>query len=101
MLWKSVHTCLRNELPQVSESVFFVEFEWKHHNFLNIITKEWDLKILLFNYWNDLVLGSVETYFLEVDEYLSLKWAATGLWEGPITEFEWKYHIFLNTKTEE
>ena len=28
----------------------FAEFDWKYHICLNIKTKEWDLKILLFNY---------------------------------------------------
>ena len=36
-------------------------------------------KILFFNYWNDVVLDSVETYFLEVRVYVSLKRATTGL----------------------
>ena len=34
--------------------------------FLNIKTREWNLKILLLNYLNDLASGSLETYFLEV-----------------------------------
>ena len=38
----------------------------------------------MFNYWKDLVLGSVETYFLEVGAYVSPKRASTGLWEGRI-----------------
>ena len=37
--------------------------------------EEWNLKMLLFNYSNDLVLGSVETYFLEVRAHVSLKGA--------------------------
>ena len=43
---------------------------------------EWNLNILVFNYWNDLVLGSVETYFLEVGAYMCLKGATTVVWEG-------------------
>ena len=80
--WKSVHTCLWNEPPQLSERVVFAKFEWKHHNFWNIKTSEWDLQILLFKYWKDLVLGTVETYFLGVGAYVSLKRAPTGVWEG-------------------
>ena len=52
------------------------------HNFFNIKMGEWDLNFLRFNYWKDLVLVSVETYFLEVAEYVSLKRAAGGVWEG-------------------
>ena len=69
--------------------------------FWNIKTGEWDLKMLLFNYWNDLVLGLVETCFLEVDAYVSLKLATTGVWE---VRFGWiwlKISLFLNIKTGE
>ena len=51
-------------------------------HFLSIKTGEWDLKILLFNYWNYLLLGLLEVYFLEVGAYIFLKRAATGIWEG-------------------
>ena len=44
--------------------------------------REWDLKTLLFNYWKDLVLGSVETFFLEASAYMSLKLATAGKWVG-------------------
>ena len=44
--------------------------------------EEWDLKILLFNCWNDFAWGSVETYILEVGTYMSLKGATGGVWEG-------------------
>ena len=44
-----MHTCLRNEPPQVCESVVFAEFEWKYHNFLKIKTGEWDVKFLSLN----------------------------------------------------
>ena len=80
--WKSMHTCLWKEFPEVFERVVFVEFDWKYHIFLNIKTEEWGLNILLFNYWNDLALDSVETYVLEVGVYESLKEATTGVWEG-------------------
>ena len=73
---------LWNEPTQLSERFAFAEFEWKYHIFLNINTEEWHLKNLQFNYWNDLALGSVETYFLGVGAYVSLKRATTGLWEG-------------------
>ena len=61
--------------------------------------EKWDQNILLFNYWNNLVLGSVETYFLEVDAYVSLKRATAGAWESRFAEFEWKSHIYSNIKT--
>ena len=34
--------------------------------------EEWDLKILLFLYFNDVALGSVETSFSEGRSYVSL-----------------------------
>ena len=45
---------LRKELPQVSERVAFDQFDRKYRVFLNIKAEE-DLKILLLDYWNDLV----------------------------------------------
>ena len=77
-----MHRCLWNEPPKFSEKVGFTEFEWKYHIFLSVKTGEWDLNVLLFNCWNDLVLGSVETYFLEVGAYVSLKLATTGVSDG-------------------
>ena len=62
--------------------VVFARFEWKWHTCLSI--KTGDLKISLFIYWNDRVLCSVETYFLEVGAYVFLKRVATGAWEGCI-----------------
>ena len=50
--------------------------------FLNIKTAKWDLKKLLFNYWNDLALGSEETYALDVGAYMPLKRATWGVLEG-------------------
>ena len=58
-------------------TVVFVEFEWKYQGFWNIKTGEWDLKLLLLNYWNDPLLGSVETYFLELGAHVSLKRTTT------------------------
>ena len=66
----------------MSERVVFAEVECKYHIFLNIKTEKWDLKILLFHYWNDLSLGSVETYFFDVGAYVSPKGDTTGVWEG-------------------
>ena len=43
-------------------TVTFSELEWKYHIFWNIKTRKWDLKILLFYYWNYLALGSTETF---------------------------------------
>ena len=64
---------------QVSDMIDFAKFDWNYNIFLNTKTEEWDLKILLFIYWNDLPLGSVETYFLEDGAYLSLKGATAGV----------------------
>ena len=36
-------------------------------------TEEWHQKVLLVNYWNELALGSVQTYFMDGDSYVSLK----------------------------
>ena len=66
----------------MSGRVVFAEFEWPCQNFLNRKTGEWNLNFLLFNYWKDLVLVLVETCFLEVIAYVSLKRAATSLWES-------------------
>ena len=59
------------------------------------------MRILLFSYWNDLVLDLVETYFLEVGAYVSLKRATASVWEGRFADLEWKYHSFSNIKTGE
>ena len=64
---------------QVSDMIDFAKFDWKYHIFLNIKTEEWDLKIWLIIYWNDLALDSVETYFLEHGVYPSLKGATAGV----------------------
>ena len=76
-----MHAYLWKETPQVSESVVVAIFDWKCHIFLNRKTDDWGWKILLFNYWNDLALGSVETNFLEGSVYMCI--------------------TFLNIKTEE
>ena len=36
----------------------------KISHFLNIKTEEWDVKMFMFSYRNDLVLGSVETFLM-------------------------------------
>ena len=73
--------CLWNEPTQVSQSVVFTEYDWKYHIYLNIKTEERKLKIWLFNYLNNFFLDSVETYFLEVGGYVSVKRVTTGVWE--------------------
>ena len=78
IFWKLVHTFLWNELPHVSEGIVFAEFGWKRQIFLIIKTKKLDQNILLIHYWNGLVLGFAETYFLEIGVYVSLKLAAAG-----------------------
>ena len=82
------------ESLQVSKRVAFVEFDWKYYIFLNTKMEEWHLKTLLFLYWNDLALGSVETSFLEDGAYVSLKVSGRVVF----ADFDWKYHIFLNIK---
>lgn len=57
----------------MSEMVVFAEFESKFHKFLNKKIGECKLKVLWGNYGKDRVLGSVETNFLEVGAYVSLK----------------------------
>ena len=64
----------------MADRVVFPEFEWKYHCFWNLKTGEWDLKIFLFHYWNDLALGLVEPYFLKVGGYVSLKQATAVIW---------------------
>ena len=56
--------------------------------------------MLLFNYRNYLSLGSVETYFLEIGAYVSVKIANAGVSEG---RFGWSWlgiSHFLNIKME-
>ena len=79
----------------MSERAVFADIEWKYRIFLTIKTEKWDLKIFMFNYWNDLVLGFEETYFLEVGAYVSLKEASAGLWEGRFFLIFQKISLFL------
>ena len=92
-----MHTCLWKEPPCVFERVVFAEFDWKYHIFLKMKMEEWDRKNLLSNYWNDLALGSKETYFLEVGACLPMRGATTGIWEG---RFMWVWqeisHFFTD-----
>ena len=96
-----MHRCLWNEPLQFSERVGFTEFEWEYHIFLNAKTGEWDPKVLLFNYWDDLVLGWVEIYFLEVARYVSLKRTTTVVWDGHFCWIWVKIPRFLGIKTGE
>ena len=59
------------------------------------------MNILLFNYWKDLALDSVEIYFLEIGAYVSLKQAATGVWEGHFCGISMKIPQFFKSKMEE
>ena len=52
-------------------------------------------KILLFNYGNNLVLGSVETYFLKVGAYVSQKRAIIGVRQGRFCWIWVKTSLFL------
>ena len=95
-LWKS--------LKRATTGFWECHFCWiwvKILHFLNIRTDEWDKKILLFNYWNHLVLGSVQTSFLEVNGYMSLKQDTAGVWEGRFCWSWLKISHYLNTKTGE
>ena len=85
--------CFWKEPQQVSESVAFAEYVWNMfdmcHKFLKIKTEEWDLKILQFDYWNHLALGSGETCFLEVSANIKTEeWDLTILlfryWNGSV-----------------
>ena len=80
------------------EWVVFAEFDWNSHIFINIKTKEWDLKVLLFNFFNCLVSGSVQTYILEVGAYVCLKRATAGIWEGRFCWIWLKISLFLKYK---
>ena len=74
--------------------VLFAEFDRKYHMVLNIKSEEWDLKILLFLYFNDLALGPVETPFFESRSYVSLNEPPQVSKRFVFAEFNWKFHIF-------
>ena len=73
----------------------------KNHISWNKKTEEWELMVLLFNYWNGLLLGSVETYFLEVGMYMSLKGATAGVWKFGFCLIWLEISHSLNIKTGE
>ena len=98
---KAVHMCLWKEPPQVSERFVFPKFDWEYHILLKIKTEEWDLKLLLFNYWNNLFLGSVKTYFLEVGAYVSVKRGSTSVSKGRFCLIWLEISHFLNIKGKE
>ena len=76
--------------------MIWMEMIWMEiSHFFNIKMEEWDLKFFLFNYWNKLVLASVEPYLLEVGAYVSVKEATAGVWEVIFAESDFKFHIFL------
>ena len=82
--------------------VVLTELEWKYNIFLNRNTDEWDVENLIFNYWNDLVLDLVETYFLEVGAYLCLKGATAVVRERRFLQnLTGNVTFFLNIKMEE
>ena len=58
------------------------------------------MNILLFNYWKDLALGSVEIYFLEIGACVSLKQAASGVWEDHFCGISVKILKFFKSKKE-
>ena len=73
-------------LKEATAGVWESRFCWIYHEMSHFFkdkkTKEWDLKILLFNCWKDFALASVEKYIFEVGTYVSLKGATGGMWEG-------------------
>ena len=79
--------------------VVFAELEGKYHNFLDI--KIWDCKlnVLQWNYCKDLVLGAVETKFLEIGVYVSLKQVTAVVWEDRVYRIWVKIQQFLYVKT--
>ena len=81
-----------------SQMVVFAELEGKYHNFLNI--KIWDCKlnVLQWNYCKDLVLGSLETKFLEIGVYVSLKRVTAVVWEDRNYRIWVKMQQFLYVK---
>ena len=86
IFWKSVHARVWNESLQVSEKVGFAQFDWKYYKLLNIKTGEWDLRILLFTYWN------------ELGAYVCLKGATAGVWECRFCWIWLKISQFFNYK---
>ena len=95
-----MYTSLWKEPPQVSEVAVFAEFDWKYQIFLNINAEEWDLKIWLFNYWNDSVLSSAENYFLEICAYVPREGATAGAWESCFCWIWLKTLLFLKRKSQ-
>ena len=95
----SAYVCLKRATAGVWEC-HFCWIRVKISQFLNYKHGEWDLTILLFNYWNRLALGLLETCFLEVSVKMCLKRATPGSEGVVFTELDWKYHIFLNIKIE-
>lgn len=87
------------EAPEMPRRFVFAEFEWKYHCFWNKEARVWDLKNLLFRYWNDLILVSVEKYFLEVTACVSLQRATTALWEGCFCWMWLKISLFSKFKS--
>ena len=77
------------------------EFDWKYNFFWNIKQEKWDLKVLWFNYWSDLALGSVETDFLAVGAYVRLKGATAVVWLGRFCWIWLEISHFLSIRTEE
>ena len=83
---------------QVRERVVFAEFDWKFQFFWNLETEQQDLKFLYLNYWSDLLLGSVQAYFLEAGAYLSLKGGTTDVCEGGFCWIRLEISPFLKYK---
>ena len=78
----------------MSERVVFAELDWKYDIFWNIKTEEWALKLLLFDDVHDLVLGTVEIFFLK-SVHTCLQKEPPSVFERVIfAEFDWKYDIF-------
>ena len=82
----------------MSERVIFTEFEWKYHCFWNRKTGEWNLNILLFNYWNDFPEAHYKHTFWKLVHTCHWNEPAEVSERVAFTAFEWKYHCFRNIK---
>ena len=69
------YVSLKGATRGVSEG-HLAEFDWKYHIFWKINSEKWDRKVLFYNYWNNLVLGLVETCFSQA--------VHTCLWKEPL-----------------
>ena len=85
----SHHRCLTwSFLLNLSENI----------SFSNVTVRECELKIFCLIYWIDLVLDLVQTNFLEVGAYGSLKPATAGVWQSRFCWIWVKISLFFKYK---